>query len=93
MQIDEAKKLLEMQTCITHLLDEFLTIAETVSVEEERDSLTKTAKELVASCVCDIIMPITSQHPGLNAYGENSLAQRWWDEARKRKFREIAADQ
>ena len=93
MEIDDAKRLLELQACITHLLDEFISLAETVSVPEERDSITRTAKNVAADCVCDIIRPITGQHPGLNSYGENNLAKQWWDEARRRKFREIAANQ
>ena len=91
MTIEEAKKLLELQACITQLLDEFVEVTDTLSVDRERESLKRAAAEAIGTCVTDIILPITSHHTSLNPYQQNKLAVRWWEEARKRKFHEIAS--
>ena len=87
MEINEAKKILDLQACINQLLDDLLVEVENVDVESERASLDHTVRELIADCLCNIILPITSQHPGLDKFGANSLAKNWWENAKARRFR------
>ena len=89
----EAKKLIELQACITYLLDEFLLEVERLSDPEEKASLKQSTTQAIGTCVADILIPIFAQHPSLDYIGsrENTLITNWIRLARKRRFEEAAA--
>ena len=87
MQISEAKRLLELQSCITHLLEEFMVEVEGLSIDEERSSLKRSTVKVLGTCIGDIVTPILAQHPSLDFASGSKLAEQWWLEARRRRFR------
>lgn len=93
MKKSEAKKLIELQACITYLLDEFLLELEQLPESEEKASLKRSATQAIGTCVADILIPIFTQYPSLDYIGckENTLIASWIRLARKRRFEEAAA--
>lgn len=93
MKKAEAKKLIELQACITYLLDEFLLEVEQLPDSEEKASLKRSTTQAIGTCVADILIPIFTQYPSLDYIGskENMLIANWIRLARKRRFEEAAA--
>ena len=92
MKKSEAKKLIELQACITYLLDEFLLEVERLSDHDEKTSLKRSTTQAIGTCVADIMIPIFTQYPSLDYIGskENTLITTWISLARKRRFEEAA---
>jgi hypothetical protein len=86
MHLDEAKRLLELQSCIFYLLEEFAVEVEGISNEAERDSLKRSTVEIIGWNVGNIISPIIAQHPRLDFASGSKIAEQWWNEARRRRF-------
>jgi hypothetical protein len=92
MKKSEAKKLIELQACITYLLDEFLLEVERLSDHDEKTALKRSTTQAIGTCVADIMIPIFTQYPSLDYIGskENTLITTWISLARKRRFEEAA---
>lgn len=64
----EAKDMLSSLIECQHCLDRALLVAESISIEDEKEALKTALASVIGDILTDAIMPIISQHPDLNPY-------------------------
>ncbi len=90
MDIEKAKKLMALQSCITYFCDEFLNEASLLPSSEIKESLIEGMKEVVGVNFTEAMLPIISRHSSLNPYGDNSITNEWFKTARKNELKYAA---
>ena len=90
MDKDDAKRLMEIQSAISALCDLFISEATQLPQSELRDAAVAGMKEVVGVNLSEVIMPVVSAHNSLNPYGENPVTATWYNNARRRVFRDMA---
>jgi len=84
MDKDQAEKLMEIESCITHFLDLFLKEVEKLPESREKEILSHGAKEVIGYNLTEMIFPIISNHPSLNPYSNNSIASEWFKNSKNK---------
>lgn len=82
MELEEAKRLMSLQSCITHFCDEFLLELSKLPESNLKTDLVKGMKEVIGVNLTEVIFPIISKHSSLNPYGENPIANQWFKNAK-----------
>lgn len=84
MDKDQAKKLMEIESCITHFLDLFLKEVEKLPESQTKEILSRGTKEVIGYNLTEMIFPIISSHPSLNPYSDNSMAFEWFKNSKNK---------
>lgn len=78
MELKEAEKLMELQSCITHFLDLFLSEVEELSSPEAKRVLSAGIKEVIGVNLTEVIMPIIGKYAELNPYTGAESVSAWF---------------
>jgi hypothetical protein len=87
VNLDQAKKLMSLQSCITYFCDRFLDEVASLPESVEKAQLTDGMKEVIGVNLAEVIMPITGAHSSVNPYVDNPIAQEWFRDARKKALK------
>ena len=88
MELEQAKKLMAFQSCITHFCDEFLLELEKLPDSNSKADLIQGIKEVIGVNLTEVIMPITQKHNSLNPYGGNPITLQWFKNAKTQVMKE-----
>ena len=87
MNKDQAKKLMEIESCINYLCDQFLEEAVKLPNSTVREKVIEGMKEVIGINLTEVMYPIYSAHPSLNPHAKNSISYEWYKNTRVKTFK------
>jgi hypothetical protein len=81
MEIDKAKRLLELQACICHFLELYDQELEELIDSEEKREFKKRIARVTELNFTEAMVPIIHKYRNLNPYIDKHTVAEWWQDA------------
>jgi hypothetical protein len=81
MEIDKAKRLMELQACICHFLELYDQELEGLTDSEERREFKKSIARITELNFTEAMVPIIHKYRNLNPYIGDEGVSEWWEAA------------
>ena len=87
MEIDQAKRLLELQACIRHFLELYAQEIEQLPESEEKETFNKRIARVIDVNYTEAVGPIIYQYRNLNPYADKERAAQWWQDTLRKHLK------